>query len=44
MFLHAHAVRLAHPVTGAPLALEALLPAACEDLLQALGERHAAAV
>jgi len=36
MFLHAAATRLAHPVTGETLALEAALPDECEALLQAL--------
>ncbi|MEO8280864.1 MAG: RluA family pseudouridine synthase [Ideonella sp.] len=36
MFLHARKLRLAHPHSGAPLELEAPLPAECEVLLQAL--------
>ncbi len=36
MFLHAHRAALAHPVGGAPLVLEAPLPAECDDLLRQL--------
>ncbi len=36
MFLHAHQLSLAHPVTGEPLELVAELPAACRKLLQRL--------
>ncbi|MGE5339619.1 MAG: RluA family pseudouridine synthase [Gemmatimonadota bacterium] len=39
MFLHAYRTVLTHPVRGEALALEARLPAECEDLLRAL--RHA---
>jgi 23S rRNA pseudouridine955/2504/2580 synthase len=38
MFLHAAALRVAHPATGEPLELNAALPAECEALLDAL--RH----
>jgi 23S rRNA pseudouridine955/2504/2580 synthase len=44
MFLHAHATRLEHPVSGTRLALEAPLPADCTDLLAALETRSAATV
>jgi len=37
MFLHAHRVTFAHPVGGAPMVLEAPLPAECRDFLDALG-------
>jgi 23S rRNA pseudouridine955/2504/2580 synthase len=37
MFLHARSLRLAHPLSGEPLALEAPLPPACVRLLEALG-------
>ncbi|GAA5234106.1 RluA family pseudouridine synthase [Verticiella sediminum] len=33
MFLHAHSLALAHPLSGEPLALEAPLPPACADTL-----------
>ena len=36
MFLHARRLRFVHPASGAPLELEAPLPAACEALLEAL--------
>lgn len=36
MFLHAHTLALAHPLTGAPLAFEAPLPPACVGLLATL--------
>jgi len=36
MFLHARRLRLAHPLTGEPLELEAPLPPACVRLLDAL--------
>ena len=36
MFLHAARVSLAHPVSGEPLTIEAALPPACEDLVEAL--------
>lgn len=36
MFLHAWRLRLTHPVTGAPIALEAALPPECEHFLQQL--------
>jgi 23S rRNA pseudouridine955/2504/2580 synthase len=36
MFLHAHATRLAHPVTGAALDLVAPLPPDCEAFLRSL--------
>ena len=39
MFLHAYAVRLAHPVTGEALAIEARLPPDCEEFLRSA--RHA---
>jgi 23S rRNA pseudouridine955/2504/2580 synthase len=39
MFLHAQTLRFVHPATGSPLALEAPLPAACGELLEALGAR-----
>jgi 23S rRNA pseudouridine955/2504/2580 synthase len=38
MFLHAAALRIAHPSSGEPLELNAALPAECEALLDAL--RH----
>ena len=37
MFLHAHAVRFAHPVGGTPLELAAPLPRDCDDFLRSLG-------
>ncbi len=41
MFLHAHSLALAHPLTGEPLAFSAPLPAPCERVLAALrSERH----
>ncbi|ARP88751.1 RluA family pseudouridine synthase [Bordetella genomosp. 9] len=36
MFLHAHRLDLAHPLTGEPLSLEAPLPQACQDILKTL--------
>lgn len=36
MFLHARRLRLEHPATGAPLELEAPLPALCRELLDHL--------
>jgi len=36
MFLHAHTLNLLHPVTGAPLSLQAPLPPECERLLDKL--------
>ncbi len=36
MFLHAHSLQIAHPLTNEPLALTAPLPPACERLLQKL--------
>lgn len=36
MFLHAHFLEIAHPLTQAPLVLEAPLPPACERLLNTL--------
>ena len=36
MFLHAHSLALAHPLTGEPLNLAAPLPAACLSVLQKL--------
>ncbi len=36
MFLHAHQLAIAHPLTGEPLALEAPLPKLCQDLLTTL--------
>lgn len=33
MFLHAHKLDIAHPLTGEPLSLEAPLPRACLDIL-----------
>jgi 23S rRNA pseudouridine955/2504/2580 synthase len=39
MFLHAHHLDLPHPLTGAPLSLEAPLPQACIDILKTL-ESH----
>lgn len=36
MFLHAHTLKLRHPVTGDPLSLEAPLPPECERLLKTL--------
>jgi len=38
MFLHAHTLALRHPLTDAPLAFEAPLPSACEQLLARLGQ------
>jgi 23S rRNA pseudouridine955/2504/2580 synthase len=43
MFLHARRLKLEHPATGAPLELEAPLPAACVRLLDALAEAETAA-
>ncbi|MGE4334797.1 MAG: RluA family pseudouridine synthase [Pigmentiphaga sp.] len=43
MFLHAHTLALRHPLTDAPLAFEAPLPPACEQLLARLGEPARAA-
>jgi 23S rRNA pseudouridine955/2504/2580 synthase len=39
MFLHAQTLRFVHPASGAPMALEARLPAACGELLAALAAR-----
>jgi len=39
MFLHAQRLRFVHPKSGAPIELEAPLPAACSDLLEALAAR-----
>lgn len=36
MFLHAHTLELAHPLTGEPLAFTSPLPKACVDLLHRL--------
>ncbi|MNL22503.1 Ribosomal large subunit pseudouridine synthase C [compost metagenome] len=36
MFLHAHQLTLAHPVTGEPMTLTAELPPACQKLLKQL--------
>jgi 23S rRNA pseudouridine955/2504/2580 synthase len=36
MFLHARRLRFVHPATGEPIELEAPLPEACVQLLQAL--------
>jgi 23S rRNA pseudouridine955/2504/2580 synthase len=41
MFLHAASVRFAHPVSGAPLEVQAPLPRECADFLRALGEAEA---
>jgi 23S rRNA pseudouridine955/2504/2580 synthase len=38
MFLHAHRLRLTHPVTGEPLQFEAPLPAECRRFLDQLTE------
>jgi 23S rRNA pseudouridine955/2504/2580 synthase len=43
MFLHARRLKLEHPATGAPLVLEAPVPAACTRLVDALGKAEAAA-
>jgi 23S rRNA pseudouridine955/2504/2580 synthase len=40
MFLHARTLRFVHPETQAPLELEAPLPAACGELLDALAARR----
>lgn len=42
MFLHAHHLRIAHPLTEAILALEAPLPEACDRLLRTLARARAA--
>ncbi|MBU4612924.1 RluA family pseudouridine synthase [Achromobacter sp. GG226] len=42
MFLHAHSLALAHPITGEPLAFSAPLPPACEQLLTRLRAARAA--
>ena len=39
MFLHAYRLRLLHPITAAPLMIEASLPTACIDFLQSLEAR-----
>jgi 23S rRNA pseudouridine955/2504/2580 synthase len=39
MFLHAGRLRFVHPQSGAPVELEAPLPAACKALLEALAAR-----
>jgi 23S rRNA pseudouridine955/2504/2580 synthase len=44
MFLHAAAVRLDHPVSGAPLEFVAELPEECRAFIKALGRRDAATV
>jgi 23S rRNA pseudouridine955/2504/2580 synthase len=36
MYLHAHATRFAHPVSGAIIELAAPLPRDCEDFLRSL--------
>lgn len=36
MFLHAHSLQIAHPLTQEPLSFSAALPPACEDLLRRL--------
>jgi len=36
MFLHAHRLKLAHPITGVPLQFEAPLPADCRAFVEAL--------
>jgi 23S rRNA pseudouridine955/2504/2580 synthase len=36
MFLHARRLRFVHPALGTPLELEAPLPQACQEVLQAL--------
>ncbi|WP_028206694.1 RluA family pseudouridine synthase [Paraburkholderia nodosa] len=36
MFLHAHRLKLAHPITGVPLQFEAPLPADCRGFVDAL--------
>ena len=36
MFLHAARIAFTHPVSGEPLAIEAPLPAACDDLIRTL--------
>jgi len=41
MFLHAHATRFAHPVTGAPVELVAPLPRDCDDFLRSLARATA---
>ncbi len=41
MFLHASRLRFRHPTTDAPLELEAALPTACSELLDALARRVA---
>lgn len=38
MFLHAHRLVIAHPLSGQPLSLEAALPPECERLLQQLSK------
>ncbi|MEX3811873.1 RluA family pseudouridine synthase [Paraburkholderia sp. BR13439] len=38
MFLHAYRLKLAHPATGAPLQLEAPLPADCRGFIEQLNE------
>ncbi|MGF6608691.1 23S rRNA pseudouridine955/2504/2580 synthase [Paraburkholderia sp. WSM4175] len=38
MFLHAYRLRLTHPATGAPLQLEAPLPADCRGFIEQLNE------
>ena len=40
MFLHSCRLSFDHPVTGEHLVIEAPLPAACRDLLEALDARH----
>ena len=41
MFLHARRLRFRHPTTDVPLELEAPLPTACSELLEALARRVA---
>ncbi len=42
MFLHAHTLRVPHPLTGEVLAFEAPLPRACTDFLDVLAAERAA--
>jgi 23S rRNA pseudouridine955/2504/2580 synthase len=39
MFLHAHSLNLPHPLTGEMLKLEAPMPPACADFIEALGAK-----
>jgi 23S rRNA pseudouridine955/2504/2580 synthase len=41
MFLHAHRLELAHPVSAAPLVVEAPLATDCDDFLQGLRRAQA---